>query len=157
MMIANVRGEFSKISGTVKFDPQKLALSGINAEIDVQSISTREPKRDEHLKSPDFLDAANFPVIKFQSKKVEADGPAGYKVTGDLTIRGVTREVVLFVEGPTPEIKDPWGQIRRGAEALTTIHRKDYGLAWNQVLETGGWMVGDEVEISLEVELVRPA
>jgi len=157
LMISNVRGEFSKVSGTVKFDSQNLALSGIAAEIDVNSINTREPQRDGHLKSADFFDAANYPTITFQSKKVEADGPAGYKVTGDLTIRGVSREVVLFVEGPTPEIKDPWGYFRRGAEALTKVSRKDFGLSWNLALEAGGVVVGDDIEISLEVELVRPA
>jgi polyisoprenoid-binding protein YceI len=157
LMIANVRGEFSKISGTAKFDPSDLPASSITAEIDVNSINTREPDRDKHLKSADFLDAANFPTIKFQSKKVEADGPQAYNVTGDLTVHGVTHEVVLYVTGPTPEIKDPWGYTRRGAEAVTKISRKDFGLTYNSVLEGGGVMVGDEVEISLEVELVKTA
>jgi polyisoprenoid-binding protein YceI len=157
LMIANVRGEFSKISGTVQADPSNLAASSVTAEIDVNSINTREPDRDKHLKSADFLDAANHPTIKFQSKKIEPDGPEGYKVTGDLTIRGTTREVVLNVTGPTPEIKDPWGSSRRGAEAVTKISRKDFVLTYNPILEGGGVMVGDEVEISLEVELVKAA
>jgi polyisoprenoid-binding protein YceI len=157
LMIANVRGEFSKVSGSVTFDPSNPAASSITAEIDVNSINTREPDRDKHLKSADFFDAGNYPTIKFQSKKVEADGPEGYQVTGDLTIRGVTHEVVLNVTGPTPEIKDPWGYTRRGAEAVAKVSRKKFGVAYNAVLEAGGVAVGDEVEISLELELVKGA
>jgi len=157
LMIANVRGEFSKVSGSVSFDPSNLAASGITAEIDVNSINTREPDRDKHLKSPDFFDAANYPIIKFQSTKIEPDGPEAYNVTGDLTIRGTTRPVVLNVTGPTPEVKDPWGYLRRGAEAVTKINRKDFGVAFNMVLEAGGFAIGDDVEISLEVEFSRPA
>jgi polyisoprenoid-binding protein YceI len=157
LMIANVRGEFSKISGTVIADSSNLAASSVTAEIDVNSINTREPDRDKHLKSADFLDAANFPTIKFQSKTIDTDGPEAYRVTGDLTIRGVTREVVLYVTGPTPEIKDPWGYTRRGAEGVAKINRKDFGLTYNPVLEAGGVVVGDEVEISIEVELVKTA
>ena len=157
LMIANVRGEFSKVSGTVKFDPSNLAASSITAEVDVNSLNTREPDRDTHLKSADFFDTEHHPTMKFQSRKIEAAGPDAYKVTGDLTIRGVTREVVLHVSGPTPEMKDPWGQTRRGAEAVTKIDRKDYGVSYNAVLEAGGFLIGDEIEISLEVELVRTA
>ncbi|HVN04211.1 MAG TPA: YceI family protein [Bryobacteraceae bacterium] len=157
LMIANVRGEFSKISGTVVFDPSDATVCGITAEIDVNSINTREPDRDKHLKSADFFDAANYPVMKFQSKKVEKDGEEGYKVNGDLTIRGNTHEVVLFVTGPTPEIKDPWGYYRRGAEAVAKISRKDFGLSYNQILEAGGVAIGDQIEISIEVELVKAA
>jgi len=150
LMIANVRGEFSKLSGTV-------SAEHLSAEIDVNSINTREPDRDKHLKSADFFDVANYPTMKFESKKIVPDGPEAYEVTGDLTIRGVTREVVLHVVGPTPEIKDPWGFQRRGAEATAKISRKDFGLTYNSILETGGVAIGDEVEISLEVELVRQA
>jgi polyisoprenoid-binding protein YceI len=157
LMIANVRGEFSKISGTVLIDPSNPPASSITAEIDVNSINTREPDRDKHLKSADFFDAENYPTIKFQSKKIEADGPEGYTVTGDLTIRGKSHEVVLNVTGPTPEIKDPWGYTRRGAEAVAKISRKDFGLTYNPILEGGGVMVGDAIEISLEVELVKTA
>jgi len=155
LMIANVRGEFSKVSGKVTVDSSNPAASEVTAEIDVNSINTREPDRDTHLKSGDFLDVAKYPTIKFQSKKIEPDGPEGYKVTGDLTIRGVTHEVVLNVTGPTPEIKDPWGYSRRGAAAIGKISRKEFGLNYNPLLETGGVVVGDEVEISLEVELVK--
>ena len=157
LMIANVRGEFSKISGTVKIDPSNPAASNITADIPVDSINTREPDRDKHLKSADFFDAANHPTMKFESKKVETDGPEGFKVTGDLTIRGVAHEVVLNVIGPTPEIKDPWGYTRRGAEGTAKISRKDFGLSYNQALETGGVVIGDAIEISLEVELVKTA
>lgn len=157
LMIANVRGEFSKVSGTVVADPSNPAASSITAEIDVNSINTREPDRDKHLKSADFLDAANYPTIKFQSTKIEPDGPEGYQVTGDLTIRGNTRPVVLNVTGPTPEIKDPWGYTRRGAEGVAKISREDFGLKYNPVLEGGGFMIGDQVEISIEVELVKKA
>ena len=157
LMISNVRGEFSKVSGTVTADPSHPETASITAEIDVNSINTREPDRDKHLKSPDFLDAANYPTIKFQSKKVEADGAEAFNVTGDLTVRGVTREIVMYVTGPTPEIKDPWGYTRRGAEAIAKISRKDFGLTYNPIVEGGGVMVGDQVEISLEVEMVKTA
>lgn len=155
MMITNVRGEFGKVAGTVRFDPRSPGASVVTAEIDVNSINTREAQRDAHLKSGDFFDAEKYPAIRFQSKKVEPAGPGAYKVTGDLTIRGVSHEVVLAVDGPTPETKDPWGKMRSGAEATTKIRRKDFGLTWNQALETGGVLVGDEVEIGIDVELVR--
>jgi polyisoprenoid-binding protein YceI len=154
MMITNVRGEFGKLTGTVQFDPGAPGAASVQAEIDVTSINTREPQRDAHLKSPDFFDAAQYPTIGFRSKGVEPAGDGEYKMTGDLTIHGVTQEVVLDVEGPTPEHKDPWGAARRGATASTKIRRKDFGLTWNQALETGGVLVGDEVAISLELSLV---
>jgi polyisoprenoid-binding protein YceI len=157
LMIANVRGEFTKVSGTVKFDPSNPANSSVKAEIDVNSINTREPDRDKHLKSADFFDAVNYLTITFQSTKVEPDGAEAYAVTGDLTIRGMTRPAVLHVVGPTPEIKDPWGYTRRGAEAVAKISRKEFGLNWNAILEAGGVAVGDEVEITLELELVKSA
>jgi len=157
LMIANVRGEFSKISGSVVFDPSDSTVCGITAEIDVNSINTREPDRDKHLKSAEFFDVANFPVMTFQSKQVDKDGEQGYKVTGDLTIRGNTHAVEMFVTGPTPEIKDPWGYMRRGAEAVAKISRKEFGLNYNQILEAGGVAIGDQIEISIEVELVRAA
>ncbi len=152
MMISWVRGEFAKVSGTVCFDPQNPSATEVTAEIDVNSINTREPQRDGHLKSPDFLDAEKFPTIKFQSTTFDAGKG---KLTGNLTIRGVTREVVLDIDGPTPETKDPWGNIRTGVEAKTKINRKDFGLAWNQVLEAGGLLVGDDIEITIDVELLK--
>ena len=154
MMISNVRGEFTKVSGKILWDSDNPANSSIEASIDVNSINTREPQRDGHLRSPDFLDAEKFPEIRFRSTGIE--GSEGeYQVTGDLTIHGVTRSVVLNVEGPTPETRDPWGQVKIGASATGKINRKDYGLEWNAALETGGVLVGEEVKITLEVEGTR--
>jgi polyisoprenoid-binding protein YceI len=157
MMISNVKGEFTKIAGKVAFDPANPGGASIDVTIDATSISTRDPQRDEHLKSADFLDVANHPSIAFRSKKVTPAGKDAYEITGDLTIRGATREVKLLADSVTPEAKDPWGGARRGATATTTINRKDFGLGWNMALETGGIMVGEEVHITLDVELVRKA
>ena len=154
MMITNVRGEFTKVSGKIVWDPENPAATSVEAEIDVNSINTREPQRDGHLRSPDFFDVEKFPQIVFRSTRV-APGGDGLLATGDLTIHGVTRSVVLNVEGPTPEARDPWGATRIGASAGTKINRKDFGLNWNSTLETGGVLVGDEVKISLEVEGIR--
>lgn len=157
LMVTKVRGTFNKLAGTVKFDPKAPEKMVIEATIDAASIDTREAKRDEHLRSPDFFDVANHPKLTFKSKSVKAKGKGKFDVKGDLTIRGVTKEVVLDVEGLDQEVKDPWGNTRLGASAKTKINRKDFGLTWNQALEAGGVMVGDEVEISLDVELIRQA
>jgi polyisoprenoid-binding protein YceI len=157
LMVSTVRGAFGKVSGTVAVDEKDLTRSKIQATIDAASIDTRVEKRDTHLKSPDFLDVAKYPTITFVSKKIEQASPGHFKVTGDLTLHGVTREVSLDVEGPTPEIKDSRGNIRAGAEATTTINRKDFGLTWNQVLEAGGVAVGDEVKITIDVEATKEA
>jgi polyisoprenoid-binding protein YceI len=157
MMISNVRGEFSKITGTVVYDPENSSASQINAEIDVATINTREPQRDEHLKSGDFFDVARYPTITFVSQGIVATGSGSFEVAGDLTIHGTTRQVALTVEDVTPEAKDPWGNFRFGASAKTHIRRKDFGLTWNMALEAGGFMVGDEIDITIDVELVRPA
>ena len=157
MMVTNVRGSFRKIKGTVTADFENPASASVEAEIDAGSIDTGEPQRDAHLRSPDFLDAEKFPTITFRSTRVEPAGEGEWKVTGDLTIHGVTRPVVLNVEGPTPEHKDPWGNLRTGASARTKIKRSDFGLTWNSALETGGFLVGDEVKIELELALVRSA
>jgi polyisoprenoid-binding protein YceI len=154
LMVSNVRWEFTKVSGTVKFDPENPAASSVEATIDANSISTRDPQRDGHLKSAEFLDTEKFPTIMFRSKRVEIQHGGG-KVIGDLTIHGVTREVTLDVEGPSPEMKDPWGKQRIGASATTKIDRKDFGVVWNSPLETGGVMIGDEVKINIDVEFVR--
>lgn len=153
-MVSNVRGEFAKISGTVKYDPEKPETSTVEATIDATSISTRDAQRDAHLKSADFLDVEKFPALTFRSKKIEVAAGGG-KVTGDLTIHGVTREITLDVEGPTAEMKDPWGKQRIGASATAKLNRKDFGLTWNAALEAGGVMVGDEVKITIDVEAVR--
>jgi polyisoprenoid-binding protein YceI len=157
MMISNVKGEFTKVSGTVTYDPDNPGASKVEATIDVASLHTRDEQRDGHLKSPDFFDAANYAEIKFASKSVEPHGPGEYLVKGDITIHGVTKEVTLRVEGPTPEVKDPWGNTKVGATATARISRKDFGLVWNAPMETGGVLVGDEVKIDLEVELTRRA
>jgi polyisoprenoid-binding protein YceI len=153
-MVANVRGEFSGVTGAVVFDASAPANSRVEARIDATTIHSRDEQRDTHLKSADFLEVEKFPAITFVSKKIAgADGE--WKVTGDLTIRGVTKEVTLDVEGPAPEAKDPWGNVKSGATAETRINRKDFGLVWNVALETGGVLVADEVAITLELELVK--
>ncbi len=157
LMVSKVRGTFNKLAGTVSYDPKNPEKIVIEATIDAASIDTREPKRDEHLRSADFFDVEKHPTITFKSKKAKARGKGKLDVTGDLTIRGVTKEVVLSVEGLDQEVKDPWGNVRRGAQATAEINRKDFGLTWNQALEAGGVMVGDKVEISIDVELIRQA
>ena len=155
-MISNVRGEFAKVTGTVVYDAKNLKASSVEAIIDATTINTHEPRRDDDLKSPNFFDVAKYPTLTFKSKKVEAAGAGKLRVTGDLTIHGVTKEVVLDVEGPTPEAK-MGPNIKAGASAVTTINRKDFGLVWNRVLESGGVVVGDEVKITLEIEMGRKA
>lgn len=157
MMIANVKGEFTKVSGKVAFDPANPGASWIDVSIDTASINTREPQRDEHLKSADFFDAAKYPTMTFKSTSVTPSGKDSYEVAGNLTIRDVTHPVTLLVDGVTPEAKDPWGGLRRGATATASIHSKDFGLTWQMALEAGGVMVGDEIHITIDVELVRKA
>jgi polyisoprenoid-binding protein YceI len=152
MMVSNVRGEFSKVSGTVEGDEQALQKAVIAATIDAASINTREAKRDNHLKSADFLDVAKYPTITFKSKTIEPAGSGQFKVTGDLTLHGVTKEVVLDVSDVTAPIKDPMGKTRAGAHATTKIDRKDFGINWSKALDGGGLMVGDEVAINIDVE-----
>ena len=154
LMISNVRGEFSKVTGDVTFDPKNPLEAKIEAKIDVASINTREAARDTHLKSGDFFDTEKFPSITFKSKSLKKTSD-GYEVTGDLTIKEATKEVVLKVEGPTSETTDPWGNTRVGASAKTAIKRSEFGMTWNTVLEAGGVVVGDEIKIELDVELVR--
>lgn len=154
MMVSNVKGVFAKTSGTVTLDEADFTQSQIEVEIDVASLDTREPQRDNHLRSADFLHAEKFLAILYRSTQIVPSGD-GYAMTGDLTLHGVTRPVTLAVEAPSAPAKDPWGNLRRGFEAAGEISRKDFGLVWNQVLETGGVAVGDKVKISLEVELVQ--
>ena len=155
MMISNVRGEFSKVTGTLTLNEKDVTQSSVQATIDVSTINTREPMRDNHLKSPDFFDVAKFPVMIFQSKKVAAEGSGRLKVWGDLTMHGVSREILLEVTGPTEAVKDPGGNLRRGIVASTVINRKDFGLTWNKALETGGVLVGDEVTITVDAEFKK--
>ena len=155
LMISNVRGEFGKVSGNVVLDPSDLTKSTVDVIVDATTIDTREPQRDEHLRSADFFDVANHPAITFRSKQITAAGAGRFKVTGDLTIRGVTRAVTFDVDGPTPPVKDPWGNVRAGVSATAKINRKDFGLVWNALTEAGGVVVGDEVSITFEAELVQ--
>jgi polyisoprenoid-binding protein YceI len=154
LVISNVRGEFGKTAGTLKLDEKDVTRSSVEATIDASTIQTREAKRDEHLRSPDFFDVAKYPTITFKSTKVEKKGEGKLAVTGDLTMHGVTRPVVLDVVGPTPEIKDPGGNTRRAFAASTEIDRKDFGLTWSKTVEAGP-VVGDKVKIELEAELVK--
>jgi len=155
LMITNVRGEFTKLSGGALINPVDPAKSSVQVTIEASSVNTREPQRDEHLRSADFFDVANHPTLTFRSKRIETLGAEHLKVTGDLTIRGVTKEVPFDVEGPTAPIKDPWGNIRVGVSASAKINRKDFGVAFNALTETGGVVVGDEVKITVEAELIQ--
>lgn len=154
MMISKVRGRFDRFSGTIAADEQNPANSAVNVQIEAASINTRDAKRDAHLTSPDFLDVASYPYITFVSKRIEVLDESHGRITGDLTIRGVTREVTLDVEY-NGQARSPWGTVSAGFHAHTTINRKDWGLTWNMALETGGVLVGDELEIDIEVELIR--
>jgi polyisoprenoid-binding protein YceI len=154
MMVSNVRGEFAKLSGSVVYDPARPAATKIDATIDAASISTNNEKRDAHLKSPDFFDTAKFPTLTFKSKRAWKAGGV-LQVEGALTMHGVTRDVVLRMEGPTPEQKDPWGNARIGATATTKVNRADYGLVWNKALESGGVVVSEEAAITIDVEAVK--
>lgn len=154
MMITNVKGEFGKLTSTLELNEADLTRSSVKASIDVSTINTRIAKRDAHLKSPDFFDAARYPTMDFVSTRVERLSDQKLKVTGDLSMHGVTKPVVLDVE-LTPEAKDPMGGVRRGVSATTRINRTDWGLKWNKPLETGGVLVGDEVQISLDMSYVK--
>jgi polyisoprenoid-binding protein YceI len=157
MMVTNVHGEFGKVTGTLELDEKDITKSSVNVTIDASTITTREPKRDGHLKSPDFFDVQKFPNLTFKSTKVEKAGEGKLKVTGDLTMHGITKSVVLDVEGPSKEVKDPTGGLRVGATANTKLNRKDFDLKWNVALEGGGVLVSDEVQVSLEIEGVKKA
>jgi polyisoprenoid-binding protein YceI len=156
MVVARVRGHFAKWSGKLALDFANPAASTVSVQIDASSIDTREPQRDTHLRSADFLDVEKHPTIDFVSKRVESVGGEKFRLAGDLTIRGTTHEVVLDVEFAGRQ-KDPWGGERAGFSATTKIDRKDFGLTWNQVLEAGGILVGDQVEITIEVEAKKAA
>jgi polyisoprenoid-binding protein YceI len=155
LMISNVRGQFTGVTGKLTYDPANLTRSSVEASIDVSTIDTRDPQRDTHLKSPDFFDAEQFPTMTFSSSRVTRKADGTVAVSGPLTIHGATHEVEFTVEGPTPPVKDPWGNTRVGVEASTKIIRKDFGLNFNAALETGGVMVGEEVSLKLELEFVQ--
>ena len=154
LMITNVRGELGKVAGTINLDDKDITKSTVEATIEVAAINTRDAKRDEHLRSPDFFDVAKFPTMTFKSTKVEKAG-AGLKVTGTLTMRGVSKEVVLSVEGPAPAVKAPWGNTKSGFTATTKLNRKDFGVQWNKSIDGGGVVVGDEVSVTIELEVVK--
>lgn len=153
-MVSKVRGRFAKFSGAVSIDDDDVTRSVVEATIDAASIDTGTPQRDAHLRSPDFFDVEKFPELRFRSTRVEKVQDDRYRVIGELTIRGVTREVSLDVEHGG-RAKDPWGNERVGFVAKGSLDRKDFGLVWNQVLEAGGVLVGDRVDVELEVQGVR--
>jgi polyisoprenoid-binding protein YceI len=154
LMIATVRGRFSQFTGTVEGDEQNPAAARVDVQIDASSLVTNDAKRDAHLRSPDFLDVENYPYITFKSTRVEQIDQTHGRLIGDLTIHDVTKQVALDVEY-AGQAKTPWGTISAGFNAQTKINRKDWGLNWNVALETGGWLVGDQITINIELELVK--
>jgi polyisoprenoid-binding protein YceI len=157
MMIANVRGRFTGVTGALTFNSADITSSTVEASVDVATIDTRDTQRDTHLKGPDFFDVEKFPKLTFHSTRVSRKADGNLSVAGPLTIHGVTREVEFAVEGPTPPVKDPWGNTRIGVNATTKIDRREFGLTFNAPLETGGVLVGEEVHITLELEFVQSA
>ncbi|MEB2310874.1 MAG: YceI family protein [Sorangiineae bacterium] len=154
LMVSKVRGRFATWDGTLSFDPDDLTTAKLEVTIDAGSIETREEKRDAHLRSPDFLDAEKFPKLTFKSSKIEKKSGDKYALSGDLTIRGVTKPVTLDVEY-SGTVTDPWGGSRAGFSASTSLNRRDFGLEWNQALEAGGVLVGDKVNLDLEIEVMK--
>jgi polyisoprenoid-binding protein YceI len=155
MMISDVRGEFDKFSGSITVNGEDPNSVVIEATIDTTSLNTRSDMRDKDLKGPNFLDVAKYPTMTFKSTKIEPDGDGKWKVTGDLTLHGVTKPVVLEVTGPSTNIKDPYGNTRRGASATTTINRQDFGISFNKTLDSGGMVVGNDVPVSIDVEAIK--
>ena len=155
MMISNVRGHFTGITGVLTLDGSDEAGSSVEGVIDASTIDTREPQRDAHLKSADFFDVERFPTLHFRSTRIRRADDAELYVTGALTIHGVTREVTFRVDGPTPARKDPWGGTRVGLSAKTRVSRKEFGLTWNAALEAGGFLVGEKVAITLDLEFIK--
>jgi polyisoprenoid-binding protein YceI len=155
MMISTVHGQFGGVRGTIVYDAKKPSASTVEATIDCTTINTGEPKRDSDLKGAEFFDIQHYPVMKFKSAKVEVAGPGQLQVTGTLTINAITRTVVLKVDGPNGPIKDTQGREKLGLNATTTVSRKEFGILYNPVMETGGVAVSDEVRINLDIELIR--
>ena len=155
LMISTVRGEFGGINGTVRYDPKRPAAAAVEATIDCRTLNTGVAKRDEQMKGPDFFDTKKYPNMVFRSKTVQPAGPDKLKVVGDLTINNVTREVALDVDGPSQTVKDAQGREKIGLNATTKISRKDFGIIWNEILESGGVAVADQVTITLDIELIR--
>ena len=157
MAISTVRGAFSKVTGAILLDDSDITKSTVDVTIDVSTVDTREPDRDKDLRSDKFFDVAHYPSISFKSKRVQQVSTGKLKVTGDLTIHGTTKEVVLDVEGPTPPVKDPWGNVRVAVTATTKVNRQDFGVKWNATLDNGGVVVGDDVNITIDVEMIKQA
>jgi polyisoprenoid-binding protein YceI len=155
MAISTVRGAFSKVTGTVLFDDQDVSKSSVDVSIDASTVDTREPARDKDLRSDHFFDVEHFPTMTFKSTKVEQVSAGKLKVTGNLTIHGVTKEVVLDVDGPTAPVKDPYGSQRAAVNATTKINRQDFGVKWNATMDNGGVVVGDEVNITIDAEMIK--
>jgi len=155
LTVANVTGTFNNFKGSATIEGEDPATLKVEVTIEAASVNTGNEKRDEHLKTPEFLDVAKYPTITFVSKKVMKGDPGKLKITGDLTLHGVTREIAVDLEGPTPEIKDPWGNFRRGASGTAKIDRRDFGITWSKSLDAGGLVMGNEVTIYVEVEWVR--
>jgi polyisoprenoid-binding protein YceI len=153
MMVSTVKGSFAKVKGTLELDEKDLSKSMVEVEVDMASVNTHDPKRDGHLKSPDFFDVAKYPTATFKSTKVQKAGKNKLKVHGDLTLHGVTKPIVLDVEGPTAPLKTPFGSTVRGVHATTKLDRKDFGIVWNKALDSGGVLVGNEVKLDLNIEL----
>ncbi len=155
MMIANARGTFKNVESKLFLNSEDISKSYVEATIHTASVSTNIEDRDTHLRSADFFDAENFPAMKFISKKFEKTGSGELKITGLLTIKDVTKEVVLDVEGPSPEMRDPWGNVKIALTGTAKINRKDFGLVWNAPLETGGLLVGDTVTLTIDAEYAK--
>jgi polyisoprenoid-binding protein YceI len=155
LMVSTVRGTIGPVTGTVTIDDSDITRSTVSASIDAKGIDTRNQKRDDHLRSPDFFDVAKYPSLTFTSTKVEKTADGTYKVTGDLTIHGITKEAVLAVEGSPTPLQDPFGNTKVGGSATTRINRKDFGLTWSKSLDGGGVMIGDDVDITIDIELLK--
>jgi polyisoprenoid-binding protein YceI len=153
--VSTVRGAFTKTTGVVQLDENNLANSQVDITVDTTTLDTRNATRDNDVKSANFLDVAAFPTMTFKSKRISAAGNGKLKLTGDLTLHGVIREVTFDVDGPTPAIKDPWGFLRRGASATATINRQDFGITYNKTLDTGGLVVSNEVQLTIDIEFIR--
>jgi polyisoprenoid-binding protein YceI len=154
LMVSNTKGKFQKFSGALNLDEKDPTKSTVEVSVDVASIDTNDEKRDQHLRSPDFFEAEKFPQITFKSKSIKKAGK-GFKAVGDLTIRGITKEVTLDIDGLTATVKDPWGNEHRGLVAKGKINRHDFKVSWNKALDAGGVVVGDEVQLSIEAEFIK--
>jgi polyisoprenoid-binding protein YceI len=155
LMISTVRGSFSGVKGTIVHDPENPLATTLEAEVDIRTINTNDEKRDGHLKSADFFDVEKYPVMTYKSSKVTKGDNTDYTVAGDLTLHGVTKPVTLTVDETSDPVKDPWGNTRVGATAKAKLSRSDFGLVWNAAMETGGVMLGDDVKIEFDIEMVR--